>query len=275
MPLPSNMPKPLKSFTPPPPSAPKPPVTLVARPLSTPKPRSPTTPKPRQPSTPNLLKTPAPRPPSTPMSIRMFIPTPTPKLKTSAPLPVSTVKPPVTLTPRMPSCPKPASEPISCTGLKPLLIPKGTSSVAPAGSSRLPSYDKAPRPPLTARRTPLGKAPPAKKPRPPPCPRLPSKTHLSRPDSIAASALTKTGGAQDSADARGSAAAAAVKWLSRRRWMHAWNLTVVLIRREAVVSTARPWTEGSPGYWHMMVATTGSGPVTNQRRTPTQLGQEA
>ncbi|CAB1103908.1 unnamed protein product [Ectocarpus sp. CCAP 1310/34] len=75
--------------------------------------------------------------------------------------------------------------------------------------------------------------------------------------------------------ARGSATAAAVKWLSRRRWMHAWDLTVVLIRHESVVSTARPWTEGSPGYWRRMAATTGSVPVTNQRRTPRRQSKAA
>ncbi|CAN0050631.1 unnamed protein product [Ectocarpus sp. 8 AP-2014] len=233
-PLPPNTPKPKKSFTPPPLSAPKLPVTLAARPPSTHKPRPPTTPKPRQLSTPNLLKKPAPRPPTTPKPLQTSTPLPvttikglespthrppstlkpirmpitppppcTPKsLTSSAPLPVSTLMPPVTPTTRTPSAPEPKSEPTSCTGPKPPSMPKGANSVTPAGSSRLPPYGKAPRSPSTARPSPLAKAPPATKPKPPPCPRLLSKTHLSRRDSIGASALTKTGGAQDSADGK-------------------------------------------------------------------------
>ncbi|CAN0055087.1 unnamed protein product, partial [Ectocarpus sp. 12 AP-2014] len=229
-PLPPNTPKPKKSFTPSAPNAPKPPVTLAARPPSTHKPRPPNMPKPRQPSTPNLLKKPAAtptplqtstplpvatikgleslthRPPSTPKPMRMPITPPppcTPKsLTSSAPLPVSTLMPPVTPTPRTPSALELKSEPISCTGPNPPSMPKGANTVAPAGSSHLPSYGKAPRPPSTARPTPLGKAPPAKSPRSPPCPRLPSKTHLSRVDSIGDSALTNTGPALDSADGK-------------------------------------------------------------------------
>ncbi|CAM9741693.1 unnamed protein product [Ectocarpus fasciculatus] len=189
-PLSPNIPKPLKSFTPPPPNAPKPSLTLAARPPSTSKPRPPTTLKPRQTSAPNLLKNPAPRPPSTPKP-----------LQTSTPLPVSTTKGLESFTfrpscmpnllkqpaPKPPSTPKPIRMPITppspCTP-KPLntsappAIGKGANPVAPAGSSRLPSYGKAPRPPSVARSSPLGKAPPAKKPRPPPCPRLSAKTHL-------------------------------------------------------------------------------------------------
>ncbi|CAM9795839.1 unnamed protein product [Ectocarpus fasciculatus] len=190
-PLPPNTPKPLKSFTSPPTNAPKPSLTLAARPPSTSKPRPPTTPKPRQPNTPNLLKKSAPRPPSTPKPIRMPI----------TPPPPCTPKPPVTPTPRMPSAPKPAWK-TSCTGPTPLSIPKGFNPVAPAGSPRLPSYGKAPRPPSTARPSPLGKAPPAKKPKSPPCPCLSAKTRLNRADSVGASALTKTGAALDSADGK-------------------------------------------------------------------------
>ncbi|CAM9634150.1 unnamed protein product [Ectocarpus sp. 4 AP-2014] len=180
--------------------------------LKKPTPQPPTTPKPFQTSKPlpvttiKGLESLTHPPPSTPKPIGMPITPPPPctpnSLTSSAPLPVSTAMPPVTPTPRTPSALEPKSEPTSCAGSKPPSMPKGASTVASAASSRLPSYGKAPRPPLTARPTPLGKAPPAKKPRPLPCPRLPPKTHLSRVDSVGDSSLTNTGPVLDSADSK-------------------------------------------------------------------------